>query len=215
MWDRRKPQRQRARHARGRVVILYEGTIEPGKSGFDPLARRSNDNDQRTSARGGGLIRHMADERLAREVRENLGRVGIAAEACAAAGRQNDRGDKGVLFPAQSGGLRRAQRLAPHRRDHFGENGDGDLGWMNRADIEPDRRVNDAELRIGKSLAAETIEPLGMGFLRAQRADIEAFRAQRRDQTGIVDLRIMGQSRKAGESVEPAAAAARLAAIRE
>ena len=81
----------------------------------------------------------MADERLAREFRENFGvsegpskRVPLPAARMIAATAKS-------LFPAQSGGLRRAQRLAPHRCDHFGENGDGDLGRVNRADIEPDR----------------------------------------------------------------------------
>ena len=63
--------------------------------------------------------------------------------------------------------------------------------------------MNGAELRLGKSLAAKTIESLGMSLPRAKRADIETLRTQCRDQTGIVDLRIMGQSRKAGESIEP------------
>ncbi len=141
---------------------MYEVTIEPGKRGLGTLAGRSNHNDQGTSAGSRGRIHNMPDEWLAREFRENFGR--IDAKARAAAGGKNDRRDS-VRLPAQSGGLHGAQRFAPHRGDHLGENGDGDLGGMNRADIEPNRCVNCAELRVGQSLIAKTFQPLGMGFL--------------------------------------------------
>src|SRR5271155_3539805 len=40
----------------------------------------------------------------------------------------------------------------------------------------------------------ETREPSGMRLLRTQRADIEAIRAQRRRECGIVELGVMRQS---------------------
>ena len=79
---RPEPQRQRARQTGGRIVVLYEGAIEPGERRFDPLCRCSYDDDQGTRAREGGFIRHMANERLAREFREIFGVSGGYRSVC-------------------------------------------------------------------------------------------------------------------------------------
>ena len=59
----------------------------------------------------------------------------------------------------------------------------------------------------------QPLDPLGMVFLRAERADIEALALERGLQRRIVDLRIMGQRRERRVAVERRAAAARPPAI--
>ena len=46
------------------------------------------------------------------------------------------------------------------------------------------------------------LEPLGVGLLRAERADVEAFGAQRALERRIVDLGIVGQKADRGVAVE-------------
>ena len=109
---------------RPRALVLYEGTIEPGESGFDRLRRRPDDNDRGPRAR---LSLHppRGGQPLAGELRENQGYRGPTKRAPRPAANMIAATAQ-TRLPAHSGGLGRAQRLAPHGCDHFGENGDGD-----------------------------------------------------------------------------------------
>ena len=65
-----------------------------------------------------------------------------------------------------------------------------------------------------ETLRREASDAIGVGFSRAERADVETFGAQRRGKAGIVDPRIVGQQRTAPYSGRAAAAARRRPAIR-
>jgi hypothetical protein len=65
--------------------------------------------------------------------------------------------------------------------------GDCDLRRRNRADIKADRRMNARNIRFAQALRLEPIDAAGVGFSRAQRADVKTIPRQRVAKRGIVD----------------------------
>jgi hypothetical protein len=69
-------------------------------------------------------------------------------------------------------------------RDDLGQDRDRDLGGRYGADIEADGRMDAGDIGSGEARLHEALDPAAMGFPRAQRADVEAFRAKRRVSAG-------------------------------
>src|SRR6266851_1238454 len=83
------------------------------------------------------------------------------------------------------------------------EDRDGDLGRRQGADIEADRTVDAREVGRSEACLGQALAARGVGFARAQRADIEGLRAQGGGQRGIVELGIVRQSDDRGAAVGP------------
>ncbi len=93
------------------------------------------------------------------------------------------------------------RRLAQPRRD-LAHDGDRDLGGRDRADVEPDRRMDARDRGVGQALRLQPLDAAGVGLLRAERADIEAVARERMGERGIVDLRIVGERDEGGVAVD-------------
>src|SRR4051812_32462700 len=76
---------------------------------------------------------------------------------------------------------------------HLRQDRDRDLGRPDRADREADRAVDAGEVGIGEADLPEAVNAPCVRALRAERADIEALRAQRDRKRRIIELRIVRQ----------------------
>src|SRR3954471_23224349 len=102
--------------------------------------------------------------------------------------------------PGLSGGGRavtaapsaRLRLLAPAQHlGHLRQDRHRDLGRRDRADRETDRAVDAGEVGVAKAHFLEPIAPPRVRALRAERADIEALRAQGHGERRVVELGVV------------------------
>src|ERR1700722_19750606 len=69
----------------------------------------------------------------------------------------------------------RTQRLLAQRSDDLADDRDRDFGGADRADVEPDRRMDALERRFIKLVGANSFDPFGVRLSRSELADIETI----------------------------------------
>src|SRR5690606_41656225 len=77
---------------------------------------------------------------------------------------------------------------SPHRKDHRGHDRHGNLRWSLRADIEPDRVLDAADLLLAQPGLGQTLAAFGMVTAASQRADVETVRLDRDFERLVVDV---------------------------
>src|SRR5690606_1750748 len=77
---------------------------------------------------------------------------------------------------------------SPHRKDHLGHNRRSNFCRGLRADIEPDRVLDAADLLLAQPGLRETLAALGMVTAASQRADVETVRLERNFERLVVDV---------------------------
>src|ERR1700730_4449383 len=112
----------------------------------------------------------------------------------------------------------RPRRLGPRRTSprlrrlavtqdlgHLGSDRDRHFGRRHRADCKSDRPVDASKIIIAEAQFLEPRTTPGVVAARAESADVEAVRTQRRGQRRVVDLRVMGQGhdRRAAIRLQP------------
>jgi hypothetical protein len=147
------------------------------------VARHQQD---RTRPGGQRRLRDMAYDRLAIQFGYKLGFVWRPAETLRLAGGKDD----GCNPPHLRHLLHRATSFAP-RRDDFGNDRDADFGRTRGADGKPYGAMDLGELGLGKAGRAHPFEAPCVGYFGAERADIKAFRPQRRAERWVVDPWLM------------------------